>query len=80
MLAGDVTLSARHLRVEAGQLRGDILGNIHLRIEKASGGINNADSLIVSLNLIDHTSLTSYYCDNIESQVLGVKISGEAEM
>lgn len=53
--------------------------DVHLRVEDASGSLNNTDSLIESLNLINRTRLTSHNCNNIEPQILGMEISCEAE-
>ena len=53
--------------------------DVHLRIKEASRSLNNANSLIESLYLINRTSLTSHNRNDVESQILGVEIGCEAE-
>ena len=53
--------------------------NIHLRVKDASCSLNNTNSLIESLDLINRTCLTGHNGNDVESQVLGVEISCEAE-
>jgi hypothetical protein len=53
--------------------------DVHLRIKEASRSLNDTNSLIESLNLINRARLTSHHRNDIESQILGVEISGEAE-
>ncbi len=50
-----------------------------MRIKQAGSGLNDADSSIVSLDLIDGTSGAGNNRNQVEAKILWVEIGGEAE-
>lgn len=55
-------------------LTGKKSGLLRLRIKKAGRSLNDADSLIESLDLVDRSSLRRDLCDNVEAKILWVHI------
>jgi hypothetical protein len=53
--------------------------SIHLRVKDAGSSLDNADSFIVSLDLVHIPRLTRYNCNQIETKILGVQVGGERE-
>jgi hypothetical protein len=52
--------------------------NKHLGVEDAGSRVDNADSLVECLDLVDVTSLAVYNGNQVQSELLWVKIGGEA--
>jgi hypothetical protein len=48
-----------------------------LRIKEAHGSLNDRDSLIVSLDLVNSALMARYYSDQVQSEILGVQVRGE---
>ena len=53
--------------------------SIHLRVKDASRSLDNTNSLIESLNLINRTCLTCHNRNDVESQILRMEISSKTE-
>lgn len=52
-------------------------GHIHLRVQEASGRLNNADRLIVHRNSVESLLAVLEHSPQLQTQILGVQLSGE---
>lgn len=50
-----------------------------MRIKDGGSGLDDANGLVICLNLVDGTSCARDYSEDIKSEVLGVEIGGECE-
>jgi hypothetical protein len=50
---------------------------LHLGIKDAGSSLDNADSLIIGLDLIDIARQTRDDCDQVQTKILGMEIGGE---
>jgi len=50
---------------------------VHLGVKDAGSSLDNADSLVVSLNLVDIARLARDNGDQVQTEILGVEIGGE---
>jgi hypothetical protein len=50
---------------------------VHLGVKDAGSSLDNADSLVISLNLVDIARLARDDGDQVQPEVLGVEIRGE---